>query len=243
MPLPLRPLRAALLLVEPLRHVVDQHIAREMIQRLGAVDIAAGLADDDAQLDFPVAMRRALGQHHVVVRAGQARQRLHEHHWLGRDRQVRFDRVVTIVEADRDDLADPLQRHAVSAASPPPPAARRHRRPAPAAAFRSSGRPPRRTGRGSRRRRRRRCRVSPAGWPKRQSFMGRVLSGYRAVKGHVGVQLDTETGLVERARPDATGLRHRLAQQLRREHRHDLGRAGCIIRNSANGELWRVTTK
>jgi hypothetical protein len=38
--------------------------------------------------------------------------------------------------------------------------------------------------------------------------------------------------------------RHGLADQLRMEHRNNLvGASGAIIRNSANGLLWRVTTK
>ena len=59
-------------------------------------------------------MGRALGQHHFIVWPIERRQRFHEHHWFGRDRQVGFDRMSLIIEADGDDLPHALQRHAIA---------------------------------------------------------------------------------------------------------------------------------
>ena len=112
MTLALGPLRAALLLVEPFGDVVDEDVAGDVTGRVLARDVAAGRADHDAELHLPVAVARIPRQHDGIVRPGEAGQRLHEHDGLGRDGEVRFDRVVAIVEADRDDLADPGDGHA-----------------------------------------------------------------------------------------------------------------------------------
>ncbi len=66
----------------------------------------AVLADDDAQLDFPVGLQRVLGQIDIVVGADDGAGRLHEQDRLGRDRRAGLGGVVGIVEADADELAD-----------------------------------------------------------------------------------------------------------------------------------------
>src|SRR5439155_7976570 len=60
--LALAPLRgAALHLVLPLRHVVDDAIARDMLERILLVDVACSLADDHAEFDLPVGVGRLRG--------------------------------------------------------------------------------------------------------------------------------------------------------------------------------------
>ncbi|MCY1369401.1 hypothetical protein D9M69_564390 [compost metagenome] len=69
-------------------------------------DVACLRADDHAEFDFPVGLDRALGQHHRVVRALDAAGGLHEDDGLLGHRQARFGRVVGVVQADGDELAD-----------------------------------------------------------------------------------------------------------------------------------------
>src|SRR3546814_11793100 len=67
---------------------------------------------------------------------------------------------------------------------------------------------------------------SAPGAPWRQSFMGLSSVRIGTVEGNVAVELDAEARPVEFAGADAAVHRHRLAEQLRCEHRHHLGRAG-----------------
>jgi hypothetical protein len=70
--LALVPLRAALVLVLALGNVVDDAVAGHVLERIGFADILRAGADDDAQLDFPVGLLRALRQHgsHRPARSG-----------------------------------------------------------------------------------------------------------------------------------------------------------------------------
>src|SRR3546814_9597916 len=67
---------------------------------------------------------------------------------------------------------------------------------------------------------------SAPGAPWRQSFMGLFSVRIGTVEGNVAVELDAEARPVEFAGADAAVHRQRLAEQLRCEHRHPLGRAG-----------------
>ena len=96
--------RAALQLELALGHVVDDAVAGDVAQRVLHGDIARRAADDDAELDFPVELRRVLRQHDVVVGADDAGRRLEEHDRMLGDRRARFLRVVDEVEADGDEL-------------------------------------------------------------------------------------------------------------------------------------------
>ena len=57
-----------------------------------------------AEFDLVIGLLRTLGDDHVVVRAANRGDRLHEKDRLGRDRRTRLLRVQPIVEADRDDF-------------------------------------------------------------------------------------------------------------------------------------------
>src|SRR6185369_10867929 len=103
--LALVPRAAALELVLALGDVVDDAVAGDELQRVGLVDVARLLADDDAELDLPVALERALRQHDGVVRADDRAGRLHEDDRLLRDRGAGLGGVVRVVEADADELA------------------------------------------------------------------------------------------------------------------------------------------
>ena len=84
----------------------DDAIAGDVIQRVGLADILRRLADDDAELDFPVGLLRAARDADIVVRADDGRGRLHEDDRLGRHGGAGLGGVVGIVEADADELAD-----------------------------------------------------------------------------------------------------------------------------------------
>ena len=97
---------AALELVRPLRHVVDDAVAGDVIHRLRLFHVASGLADDDAKLDFPVDLLGARRHLDVVVRTDDRAGRLEEQDRLRRNGHARLRGVVRIVEADADHLAD-----------------------------------------------------------------------------------------------------------------------------------------
>ncbi|PAV66636.1 hypothetical protein WR25_23081 [Diploscapter pachys] len=222
--LALVPLAAEFLLERALRHVVGEHITGDMIERIRLFDIAAGLADHDAQFDLPIGLLRILGDHHRIVRPRQARDRLGEEDRLGRRFQTRLLGVVGIVEADRDELADPGDGHAVARAP-------LDQRQAGGIECREA-----------RQRLGRHLGGRHIGDHARQITDAAVRIDQAGLFGtagarHVGVQLDAETGLVERARADAAVLRHRFAQQLRREHRHHFGRAGVHHQEFGEGRI------
>ena len=74
--------------------------------RVGFRHVLRVLADDDAELDFPVGFLGAAWQDHVVVRSRDARRRFHEDHGLSRHGHVGFGRVIRVVQADGHELAD-----------------------------------------------------------------------------------------------------------------------------------------
>ena len=104
--LALGPLAAALDLELALGHVVADGVAGDMGQRLGFVDVAAALADDDGKLDLPVGLLRIARDHEVVIRAAEAARRLVEDDRLLRDRRAGLLGVVDVVQADGDEIAD-----------------------------------------------------------------------------------------------------------------------------------------
>ncbi len=112
--LALDPLRTALLLELTLGDIIDQHIAGHVVESVLDVDITAGLADDEAEFDFPVHLGRIERLHDIVIGAAQRRGRLGEIDRFRRHRQVRFGGMVGIVEANGDDLADIGDRHAIA---------------------------------------------------------------------------------------------------------------------------------
>ena len=63
------PLTTALELVGPLRQVVDQHVARHVVQRIGLTHIAGLGANDHPQLHLPVGFDRAEWNLHRVIGA------------------------------------------------------------------------------------------------------------------------------------------------------------------------------
>jgi hypothetical protein len=81
---------------------------------LRLLDVTAGLADHDAKFDFPIGLHAALGNHHVVVRAVETRDRFGEKHRLGRQRQAGFLGVIRVVQADGDELADAVHRDSIA---------------------------------------------------------------------------------------------------------------------------------
>jgi hypothetical protein len=85
--------------------VVDGAVAGDEVERFLLRDVAGLLADDHAELDFPVGLDRVLGQHDGIVGALDAAGGLHENDGLGRDRQAGFGGMVGIVQADGDELA------------------------------------------------------------------------------------------------------------------------------------------
>src|SRR5262245_30729826 len=76
-----------------------------MVEGCIALDIAAGLADHDAEFDFPIRLLRVARDHHWIIRAADARNRLGEEDWLGRRRNPRFARVIGVIESDREEFA------------------------------------------------------------------------------------------------------------------------------------------
>jgi predicted nucleotidyltransferase len=93
-------------LESPLGDVVDDRIARDVIQRLVLGHVFGARADDDSDLDLVVEFRGASRLLDVVVRTADAGRGLHEHDRLGGYLQARLVRMVDVVQADRDELGD-----------------------------------------------------------------------------------------------------------------------------------------
>src|SRR5690606_16983309 len=70
------------------------------------VDVTRFLADDDAELDFPIGLLRAARDDDVIVRPANGTRRLEEENGFGGDFHAGFGCVIGIVEADADELAD-----------------------------------------------------------------------------------------------------------------------------------------
>nr|GEW99913.1 hypothetical protein [Tanacetum cinerariifolium] len=97
---------AALDLKLALRHIVDHAVAGHVLQGVGFVDVASALADDHTQLDFPVGLLRIARNFYVVVRPHNGARPLVENDGLFGNVGAGFRRVVGVVQADADELAD-----------------------------------------------------------------------------------------------------------------------------------------
>src|SRR5438067_12595365 len=84
------------------RKVVAVAEAGDVRHRIGASDVATTLADDEAQLAFPV--ERAADPRHMHRRpgTGDAGRHLREHDGTFGDLGVRLRRVVAVVQSDRE---------------------------------------------------------------------------------------------------------------------------------------------
>ena len=85
-----------------------------MAERVFLRDIARARANHHAQLDFPVGLDRAFGQHHIIVRTLNAAGGLHENDGLGRNRQAGLGRVVREIQANGDELGHTRDRAAIA---------------------------------------------------------------------------------------------------------------------------------
>src|SRR3546814_12169782 len=77
-----------------------------MIERVGLLDIAAGLADHDTQLDFPIGLGAAARDHDVVIGVDEARNGFGEEDRFGWGLESGLARMIGIIEADREEFAD-----------------------------------------------------------------------------------------------------------------------------------------
>src|SRR3546814_10823855 len=80
-----------------------------MIERVGLLDIAAGLADHDTQLDFPIGLGAAARDHDVVIGADEARNGLGEEDRFGWGLESGLARMIGLIEADREEFADAVR--------------------------------------------------------------------------------------------------------------------------------------
>jgi hypothetical protein len=103
--LALVPKPPALELELPLRDVVDHAIPGHVFQGFLEGDVPGPPADDHAQLHLPVGLARATGDHQVVIGPRDGAGGLEEDHRLRGDGRSGFLGVVTVVEADADELA------------------------------------------------------------------------------------------------------------------------------------------
>src|SRR3546814_2132159 len=87
-----------------------EHVTGDMIERVGLLDIAAGLADHDTQLDFPIGLGAAARDHDVVIGADEARNGLGEEDRFGWGLESGLARMIGIIEADREEFADAVHR-------------------------------------------------------------------------------------------------------------------------------------
>ena len=74
--------------------------------------ITGARADHHTELDFPVGLDRAFGQHHRIVGALNTASGLHEHNGFGGNRQAGLGRMVGVIQSNRDELADAGHRAA-----------------------------------------------------------------------------------------------------------------------------------
>ena len=104
--LALVPLPVALQLEVPFRHIVDHAVARYVVECVLLTDVDAALADHNPQFHFPVEFGGAFRFDHGVIGAAHGAGPLVEHHGLNGHWRAGFVRVVLVVEADADELAD-----------------------------------------------------------------------------------------------------------------------------------------
>src|SRR5690606_15978960 len=96
----LGPLASALCLERTLGNIMDSAIACYIIECIFFADIFGGLADNNAQLNFPVGLFRTAWDDQIIIRANNGRSCLHENDRLWRNCHAGFGGVVSIVEAD-----------------------------------------------------------------------------------------------------------------------------------------------
>ena len=85
--------------------VVADSVSGDVRERVFFFDVAAALAHDESDFDFPIEFDRILRHHDVVVGADDAVGELVEQDRLGGDWHVGFGGVIGIVEADGDEVA------------------------------------------------------------------------------------------------------------------------------------------
>ncbi len=109
--LTLVPLRG-LQLESALGYVIHDGVAGNMVQSLVLSHVFGTTPDDDCDLDLIVELGGVARLLDVVVRAVDARRRLHEHDGLGGYLQTRFMRMIGVIQADGDELGDARIGHA-----------------------------------------------------------------------------------------------------------------------------------
>src|SRR5256712_5133070 len=112
---------AVLHLEPPLRHVVHETVRGDVAERIGLVDVARIAPDHRAELDLIVELHRVARAHDGIVGSADRARRLDEEQRLLGKLQADLERVVGVVEADADHLADPRQRASQPRGGPPPP--------------------------------------------------------------------------------------------------------------------------
>ena len=112
--LALVPGSAALELICPFGDIVDHDVAGDIVERFCLGHVGSPGADDDAEFDLPIGLFRPARDRHRIVRSLNAGDSLGEEDRFGRDRHVRFRGVIGIVQADRDELARAEYRNAVA---------------------------------------------------------------------------------------------------------------------------------
>src|SRR5262245_51076544 len=104
--LPFYPLPSAFQLIRAFRDVMDDAVSGHVRQRVLLGHVFRGLADHDAEFDFPVRLDRAARQFDVVVRPDDAGGGLHEDDGFFRNGHARFGGMIGVVQADANELAD-----------------------------------------------------------------------------------------------------------------------------------------
>src|SRR5437870_1945933 len=101
---------AVLHLKSPLRYVVHQTVRRDVAERVGLVDVARVAPDHRAEFHLIVKLHRVARAHDGIVGSADRARRLDEEQRLLGQLQAHLERVIGVVEADGDHLADPRQR-------------------------------------------------------------------------------------------------------------------------------------
>ena len=110
--LALEALPAAIELEIALGKIDADAIAEHVVERLTLGDIDTRLADHHAELDLPVDALRLARHDEIVGGSAQRAGRLQEKRRLFRQRQASFLSMITVVQADADDLSDTSQGRA-----------------------------------------------------------------------------------------------------------------------------------
>ncbi|MNT28402.1 hypothetical protein D3C72_1640880 [compost metagenome] len=89
-----------------LRNVVNHAVTGDVAHRVLFADVASALANNHAQLHFPVRFKRVTRDLYLIVRPDHRAGPFVEHYRLGGDRRAGFRRMVGIIEANADKFAD-----------------------------------------------------------------------------------------------------------------------------------------